>query len=131
MSSFTWTLLVRCSITLLECSTLQSAAATNDASVSWLLMFPVQVLSNLKGVAVKYFMMLKDNLKMDNKQESNPFLPKLKLKATRLLITKTDTDYITSDKLYFKTSLIKWNYLQNITFKCISVSLTLFTVCSS
>lgn len=97
-------------------------------------MFPVQALSNLKGVAVKYFKMLKDNLKMDNKQESNPFLPKLKLKAikyTRLLITKTDTDYMTSDKLYFKTSLIKWNYLQNIAFKCISVSLTLFTVCSS
>lgn len=97
-------------------------------------MFPVQVLSNLKGLAVKYFKMLKDNLKIDNKQESNPFLlkPKLKsIKYTRLLINKTDTDYITSDKLYFKTSLIKWNYLQNTTFECISVSLTLFTVCSS
>lgn len=47
------------------------------------------------------------------------------------MINKTDTDYITSDKLYFKTSLIKWNYLQNITFERISVSLTLFTVCSS
>lgn len=66
--------------------------------------------------------------------ESDPFLPKPKLKDikyTMLLINKTDTDYITSDKLYFKISLIKWNYLQNITFECVNISLTLFNVHSS
>lgn len=54
-------------------------------------MFPVQVLSNLKGVAVKYFKMLKDNLKMDNKQESNPFLPKPKLEAIKYTRFKLNT----------------------------------------
>lgn len=97
-------------------------------------MFPVQVLKTLKLVVFKHFKMLKENLKMDNDQESDPFLPKPKLKAvkyTRLLINKTDTDYTTFDKLYFKISLIKWKYLQNFTFECISVSLTIFNVHSS
>lgn len=79
----------------------------------------------------KYFKTLKEDLKMDDDQECDPFLPNPKLKAvkyTRLLINKIDTDYITSDKLYFKISLIKWNYLQNITFECISISLILFNV---
>lgn len=75
--------------------------------------------------------MLKEDLKMDNDQESDPFLPKPKLKAikyTRLLINKTDTHCVTSDKLYFEISLIKGNDIQNITFECISISLTLFNV---
>lgn len=75
--------------------------------------------------------MVKEDLNMDNDQESDPFLPKSKVKTVKyikLLINKTDIYYITSDKLYFKISLINCKYLQNLTFECISVSLTIFNV---
>ena len=55
------------------------------------------------------------------------------LGKSRLLIVKTDTHYLTSDKMltYFKMSLVKQNDLQNIKFEFISVALNLFNGHSS
>lgn len=108
MNSVRQTFLVRCTTTLLEqrdahfyVHSLCSQQQLTMPERIRLLMFPVQVLNTLKLVVLKYFKMLKEDLKMDDDQESDPFLPKPKLNAlkyTRLLINETDTDYITFDK---------------------------------